>query len=150
MKKERFKLTPSCYLILIKDNKILLLRRFNTGYQDGNYSFVAGHLDGNESFRQAMVREAKEEAGIKLDPEKLDVVHVLHRLKKDRKKGERLDIFLKTNEWEGEIKNMEPEKCDELCWFPLDKLPENTIPYIRQVIDHVINKRIYSEFNFKN
>ncbi len=146
MKKERFKLTPACYLVLIKDNKILLLRRFNTGYQDGNYSFVAGHLDGNESFRQAMVREAKEEAGIKISPEKLDVVHVLHRL--NDKGGERLDIFLKTSEWEGEIKNMEPHKCDDLSWFPLDELPENTIPYIRQTINHVLNKRIYSELNF--
>jgi len=61
---EKFKLIPTSHLILIKDNKILLLRRFNTGYEDGNYSVVAGHLEGNETFIQAMVREAKEEADI--------------------------------------------------------------------------------------
>ena len=62
--KERFKLIPTSHLILIKDNKILLSRRFNTGYEDGKYSVVAGHLDGNETFIQAMVGEAREEAGI--------------------------------------------------------------------------------------
>ncbi|HIE41446.1 MAG TPA: NUDIX domain-containing protein, partial [Candidatus Aenigmarchaeota archaeon] len=71
MPKERFKIIPTVYLVLIKDNKILLSRRFNTGFHDGEYSFPAGHLDGNETLIQAMVREAKEEIGIELKPEDL-------------------------------------------------------------------------------
>lgn len=79
MKKERFKFIPSVYLILLKDNKILLLRRYNTGFRDGEYSFVAGHLDGNETLRQAMIREAKEEANIELDLTDLELVHTMNR-----------------------------------------------------------------------
>ena len=59
---ERFKLVVAVHLILIENGKILLLRRYNTGYEDGNYSLVAGHIDGNESVIQAMQREALEEA----------------------------------------------------------------------------------------
>ncbi|MDZ8089199.1 MAG: NUDIX domain-containing protein [Nostoc sp. DedQUE12b] len=66
MKNNPFKLIPASYLILIKDEKILLIRRFNTGYEDGKYSVVAGLGDGNETFVQAVVREAKEEVGIDL------------------------------------------------------------------------------------
>jgi 8-oxo-dGTP diphosphatase len=41
---------PASYLFLERDNRILLLRRSNTGYEDGNYSLIAGHVEANESF----------------------------------------------------------------------------------------------------
>jgi len=48
--------------------------------------------------------------------------------------------------WEGEPQNMEPEKCDDLRWFALDHIPQNTIPHVRDVIEkHITNKTIYSE-----
>jgi len=80
--KERFKLIPLVGLILIKEDKILLLRRFQTGFEDGKYSFIAGHVDGNESMTEAMAREAKEEAGIIIDPGKLKHTLTMHRTKR--------------------------------------------------------------------
>ncbi len=142
MPEERFKLIPTSHLILIKDNKILLLRRFNTGYEDGNYSVVAGHLDGNETFIQAMVREAKEEAGIDIKQDDLEIVHVMHRKVPGE---ERIDFFIKANKWGGKPKIMEPHKCDDLSWFELDNLPNNIIPYVKQAIDNIKDKRFYSE-----
>lgn len=76
---ERKPTIPASYLVLEKDNKILLLRRFNTGYEDGNYSFIAGHLENDESLTQCIIREAKEEAGITLKEEDLKVEYILHR-----------------------------------------------------------------------
>lgn len=81
---ERFKLVTAVHLILIEDKKILLQKRYNTGYEDGNYSIVAGHIDGNESVIKAMQREALEEAGIKIKEEDLEIVHVMHRKTPDR------------------------------------------------------------------
>lgn len=79
-KKVRFKLIPAVYLFLRKDNKVLLLKRANTGYQDGKYSVPAGHLDGDEVATKAMVREAQEEVGVVVDPKDMKLVHVCHRL----------------------------------------------------------------------
>lgn len=126
----RFKLLVAVHLFLIHEKHILLLRRHNTGYADGQYSVVAGHLDGNEEVKTAMIREAREEAGIEITPAQLQVVGVMHR----RANEERIDFFLVTTTWAGEILNKEPHKCDELAWYPLNALPQNTIPYIRTAI----------------
>lgn len=143
--KERFKLIPEVYLVLVKDGKILLLRRFQTGYEDGNYSMVAGHADGNETMREAIAREAKEEAGITVDAEKLEHLLTMHRWCGDH---ERIGFYFTTAEYGGEIRNTEPNKCDDLSWFLLDALPENTIPYIRAAIGYYKKGEKYCEFGW--
>lgn len=142
MREKRFKQIATSHLFLIRDNKILLLRRFNTGYEDGKYSVVAGHIEPSETATQTMLREAKEEAGIYIDIEDLEVVHVMHR---NDTNEERVDFFLTPKRWKGEPKNLEPHKCDDLRWFDLGKIPENTIPYIKQAIDCYLNNKTYSE-----
>ncbi|HAU07846.1 MAG: hypothetical protein A2568_03615 [Candidatus Yanofskybacteria bacterium RIFOXYD1_FULL_44_17] len=143
--KERFKLIPEVYLILVRDGNILLSRRFQTGYEDGRYSMVAGHADGNETMREAIAREAKEEAGIDIDSKNLKHLLTMHRWCDDH---ERIGFYFTTQIWNGEIKNSEPNKCDDLSWFPTDRLPENTSPYIRVAIDCYIKGETYCEFGW--
>lgn len=144
--KERFKLIPAVYLVLRKDNEVLLLRRANTGYQDGKYGLVAGHLDGNELGTTAMVREAKEEAGIDIDPSKLEFVHVAHRLGRNQIGQERIDLFYQLKEWQGKIVNAEPEKCDDLSWFDINNLPDNMLPFVKRVLTDIARGISYSEY----
>ncbi len=147
MAMERHKIIPASYLVLIKDNRVLLLRRFNTGYKDGMYSFVAGHVDAGETFTRAIIREAGEEAGITLGVENLKMAHVMQRCSSADENGERIDAFFTASKWEGEITNKEPDKCDDLAWFDLDNLPENIIPYIKHAIECIQNNIFYSEFD---
>jgi 8-oxo-dGTP pyrophosphatase MutT (NUDIX family) len=71
---ERFKLIPSVYALFIRDGKILLSRRFQTGFEDGNYGLPAGHADGRETFREALQREVREEVGVEIDMHNADLV----------------------------------------------------------------------------
>lgn len=141
---ERFGLIGAVHLFLIRDNSILLLRRFNTGYEDGNYGVPAGHLDGGEQIKSAAIREAKEECGISISPEDLEVVGVMHR----QSGSERIDFFLATTNWTGEITNSEPHKCDDLSWHSIDGLPENIIPYIKRALDNYKNGIWFSDFGW--
>ncbi|MBN1177756.1 MAG: NUDIX domain-containing protein [Anaerolineae bacterium] len=144
MTSNRFKLPSAAHLFLIQDGSVLLLRRFNTGYEDGNYSVVAGHLNGNEQVKAAMIREAQEEAGIAIDPADLHVVGVMHR----RSDDERIDFFLVAKKWQGQVENREPHKCDHLAWFPLDDLPENVIPYVRRALENYRAQRWFDSFGW--
>lgn len=146
MSNERFMLRAAVYLILIRGGKTLLARRFNTGWMDGNYSLIAGHIDGMERVTDAMIREANEEAGIKVDKKNLKPVKVLHRMSQD--KMEYMDFFFIAEKWEGEPKIMEPHKCDDMNWFPLDDLPKNTLPYIKSVIENYKNGVAFVEFGW--
>jgi 8-oxo-dGTP diphosphatase len=120
------------HIFLLRENYVLLLRRANTGYEDGNYSVVAGHLDGGESVTQAAIREAHEEVGIALRPTDLKVVGVRHRVSND----ERIDFFLTATAWGGTLTNHEPDNCSELRWYALDALPANMIPYVTVLRHH--------------
>lgn len=147
LKKEKFRPYAAAYLVLIKDRQVLLLRRFGTGYQDGNYSLVAGHLDGGETTKQCIIREAREEAGINIKLENLEVVHVMHRLNPDR---EYFDIYLRAEKWTGDITNMEPDKCNELRWCNVNNLPCNTVPEVKSALENINNNAHYSEFGWKS
>jgi len=133
------------HLFIIEDVKILLLRRYNTGYEDGNYSVVAGHLNGGEKVTAAAVREAREEVGIVIREKGIEIVQVMHRLSDD----ERIDFFVTVSAWKGEITNQDPDKCDHLAWFSLDELPENTVPYVRQAIRNYQNGVQFSSFGWE-
>jgi ADP-ribose pyrophosphatase YjhB (NUDIX family) len=141
----RFTLITDVHLLLYNDNRILLLCRQNTGYEDGNYSVVAGHLDGQETARHAMVREAREEAGIAMHVDDLTLAHIMHR----RAQEERVSLFFTTPRWQGEPRNMEPQKCSHLAWFPVTQLPTNMVPYVVAALERSRRGLHYSEFGWE-
>jgi 8-oxo-dGTP pyrophosphatase MutT (NUDIX family) len=151
MSKEYFKFIAAVHLILVKDGKILLLRRFNTGYEDGNYSLPAGHIDGNERATIAMIREVKEETGLSIEEKDLRMVHVMHRISRGTHPSgidERIDFFFEATNWSGNPEIMEKNKCDDLSWFPINDLPSNIIPYIKSAIENYKNKVYFSGFGW--
>lgn len=142
--KEKFKINIAAYLVLKKDGQILLLRRFQTGYQDGNYNLVAGHLDGGETAKQCIIREAEEEIGIILNLEDLKVVYVTHRISNQ----EYIDIYLSTNNWIGDIVNMEPQYCDDIRWFSVNNLPDNFSPDVKFALENIDKGIFYNEYGW--
>lgn len=144
-RQERFKPLAAVHLFLFKRGRVLLARRYNTGYEDGKYSVPAGHLEGNETVTQAMIREAKEEVGITLKPSDLEVVHVMHR---HTPADERVDFFVVAAGWQGEPEIKEPDKCDQLGWFKAEELPANTIPYIVAALEASQRGEFFSEYGW--
>jgi 8-oxo-dGTP diphosphatase len=132
------------HLFFFRENQILLLRRFNTGFGDGQYSVPAGHLDGGETVIAAARREAQEEVGVRIEPKHIHYSSVMHRMEGD----ERVDFFVNIQKWEGELVNAEPHKCDEIRWTNIEDLPDNTIPYIRRALQNHKDGIKFDEFGW--
>jgi ADP-ribose pyrophosphatase YjhB (NUDIX family) len=141
---QRFKQIAEAHVLFIREGETLLLRRYQTGWQDGNYSVVAGHVEAAESVREAAIREAREEAGVVIDPDDLELVHVVHRLSDE----ERLSFFFLARAWQGEPFNAEPDKCDDMIWVNIDALPPNMVGYVAQAFSEIEAAAVYSEFGW--
>lgn len=147
---QRASAIPSSYLILVRGGDVLLSQRANTGYYDGHFGLISGHVEERETFTEAVIREALEEAGIQLEVPDLSVCHFMQRFEGSNAVGfnQRVDVFFRAERWKNQIVNKEPEKCERLEWFALPQLPGNTIPYIRSALESMRDTRVYSEFGY--
>jgi 8-oxo-dGTP diphosphatase len=143
---DRFKIAVGVHLMLMKDGQILLLRRAGTGWADGYFTLPAGHVDGNERLVDAACREAKEEVCLTLSPEKLQLVHVMHRSDRDDD-FERLDFYFECHDWAGEPTIGEPDKSDLIQWVYRDAIPEKSLDTVKYVLAHYPGHML-SELNF--
>jgi 8-oxo-dGTP diphosphatase len=148
-KPDRLKPYIAVMLLLVKDDHVLLQRRFKTGYADGFYNPISGHVDAHEFALDALMREAKEEAGIILNPHSLRLAHI-QQLISDNGGKDFMYLYFECTEWKGEPRVMEPEKHDDLSWFPIDSLPENLLPYMRHAIESYRSDIVYSEVSVNN
>ena len=129
-----YKLTGDVHLLLLDPaGRVLFGLRQGTGLMDGTYHLPAGHMEAAESAVQTVIREAREELGITIDPEHVEFAHVAH----SAVSGGRVSFFFRVRQWKGIPVNREPHKCGGLRWFPLDELPEAMISYARTVLEHI-------------
>lgn len=142
--KERYKNGIVADLLIIKDQdnnkKILLAKRKDTGYKDGEYEIPGGHLEENEDLYEAMIREAKEELGISLQREDLRIIHIMHHYT-----GNRINFIFSTERDDLKPRIMEEEKCEELRWVEINNLPENTMEKVKKIIGHIREGELYSK-----
>ena len=136
MEKERF--LSSVYLIIRnKNDEILLQRRQGTKLWPGYLALPAGHIDEGENAYDALIREAKEELGIIISINNIIDTFVVNR--RNRSLMPYYDIYFEINNYNNEIRIIEPEKCSELVWCNIKKLPEDMIDFEKEAIKNNIN-----------
>ena len=120
--------------------QILMLKRAGTGYCDGYFDLPGGHLEANEDIFDGMIREAKEEIGITIKREDMEILHIYHRYK-----GGMLKFVFKTDKYNGIPINNEIDKCEKIEWIDFEYLPENIVPSIKIELDNIKNCVYYSK-----
>ena len=111
-------------LILNERNEVLLMKRAGkVRNESGWWSKPGGGIDFGEKAEEAMKREMKEELGVEIKI--IGYLPHTDHFTKDRKQHW-VAINFVAKIVSGVPKNMESHKCDEIAWFPLDKLPKKT------------------------
>ena len=150
----RFVVVPAAYVFLMRERdsrvpEVLLQLRQNTGYMDEHWAAAAaGHVEQGETAYDAAAREAAEEIGV--EQLSLDFVTAMQRTASGEPIDERIDFFFTATSWSGEPRIVEPEKCAELRWCPLDDLPDPVVPHELAVLEGLRTGTCtaYSTFGF--
>lgn len=135
MSGKKFKFIAAVCVLLERDEKILLIRRANTGFADGLYTLPTGHVDGGESFVEAAARETKEEVDVSVELDDLELFHMSQHVYGPT--NECITFFYKAGKWQGTPQNNEPDKCDDVQWFAKDNLPEDILLNVRDALDNI-------------
>ncbi|MEU6011456.1 NUDIX domain-containing protein [Streptomyces sp. NPDC047453] len=124
--------------------RILLgLRHPDSTYAPDTWHFLAGHCE-RETAIDCLVREAKEEAGLTIAPEAVDLVHTVHHVDSPDARP-RIALVFQARSWTGDPEVLEPDRCVEWRWWKPQNLPEAVVPYTRRAIDGILRGRPYSE-----
>ncbi|GAA2026609.1 hypothetical protein GCM10009839_26380 [Catenulispora yoronensis] len=114
------------------DGRVLLGLRKGSVWGAGRWHVPTGHVESGEDAMQALVREAREELGVRIDPGDLEHAVTVHHREAG---GEpQMQLFFTASRWSGGPVNAEPGKCEQLGWFKVDELPSATVGYTRTAL----------------
>ena len=147
MSRERYHLSIALFVLLLRGNDLLMLRRSQTGWMDGHYSLPAGGLELGETLAAAAARELREETGVEAAADDMQLAHTMHVWTEDRSW---LGHYFICRQWCGTPFLAEPEKHSEMGWQNLAALPEQTIPYVRQALEAIRTGQPYSEYGWES
>lgn len=147
---ERFSAPIAVFLIVLKEEnkktKILLQKRQNTGYMDNMWDLCAsGHVENGESVADAVVREAKEEIGIKISKENLEFAGFYYNHLEEKTY---CYVYFRAIKYENTPKINEAEKCSELKWFDIENLPRDMIPDRKISVLNYLKNKYFGEFGW--
>lgn len=134
-----------CGVMVFNDKKQLLLGLRNSDekladselHEEGTWTMPGGNIEYGESFEEAGIREAKEEAGI--DISNLEVICV----QTDKNEyAHYISVGLIAHSYSGIPTALEPDIIKWL-WFDLDNLPKKIFSPSKKTIDCFLSNKFY-------
>ncbi|EKD58582.1 MAG: MutT/nudix family protein [uncultured bacterium] len=127
-------------VLIFNDKKeVLLMKRGqNAKNEAGWWSKPGGTVEYGEKVVNAMKREIKEEIGVDINIWGY-LPHTDHVIKGEGQHWVAFNYLADIKN--GEVKNMEPHKCEELKWFAPAKLPFKTVQNTKEAAKNYLEKK---------
>lgn len=127
-------------LLLNTEGKILVGRRKTNPAP--KYSIFGGALEMGETFEEAAIREAKEETNLDIkNPKVYAITNNIDTFKEEGKHS--ISVMLVATEYTGELKLMEPDKCESWNWVDPKELPEPHYDASRMAVECYLKSKFY-------
>lgn len=134
-------------IVLNENNEILLLLRNKDKILadsdmrlEGTYTLPSGKVKFGETFEEAGKRKLKEEAGLDVKLEDLEVISLSNDI---NEYAHYATIGLIANTYSGNFKLKDSKEFTDYGWYKLDNLPINLCIPSKTIINNYLNKKIY-------
>ncbi|GAB1333993.1 hypothetical protein ACE1SV_05830 [Streptomyces sp. E-15] len=134
------------YLEDAEGRVLLQLRHPDSAYAGRTWHFLAGHCE-REPALGCLVREAREEAGLVIDPSDAEYAHAVHLLDGPGAPP-RVQLVFRVRRWRGTPRVREADKCLAWRWWRPEDLPDPLVPYARAAVDGIRAGRLYTEMGW--
>jgi len=111
--------------VMVRNEKgefLLGFRTKNSRNEPGKWTFPGGCLEFGETWENCAVREAKEEAGIEVEP--IKIIRVINHILKEEEQHW-FNPIIEARIVKGSPAPVEPHKMSKWQWFSLENMPEN-------------------------
>ena len=109
-------------------------------HEEGTWSLPGGNVEYGETFEEAGAREAKEEAGIDIDVNDIEVFCLQTDLNEF---AHYVSAGMLARNFEGIPQVMEPDELQAWRWFDVNELPTNIFSASKKTIDCYLQKKFY-------
>lgn len=120
----------TCVIVLNSAKTHVLLGRRKNNYKAGSFGLPGGRIEIGEKVDASAEREILEETGLRAT-----CLRYIGVVKEFQETYDFVHFAFVCEEFEGEPKVMEPEKCESWEWYELSKLPEGVLPGHRAAIE---------------
>lgn len=120
-------------------SKVLLIHKLSPDWQRGKVNGLGGKFERDETNIACISREVEEETGLSTDPSDWKKIGELHSSK--------FDVDVMAMIYAGEestVRSIEKEKVE---WFPVDKLPKNSMSNLSWLVPICIDTMIHKEID---
>lgn len=117
----------------------VLVGKRNSSHGGGEWAYLGGHLEHLETFEECLIREVKEEAGIKITNLRFLCVSNIHTYAPKHY----VDIGYVADWVSGEPQNLEPHRRESWEWHHVDKQPEPLFSICKNYIEAYKTGRTY-------
>lgn len=127
-------------LLINSEGKILVGKRKT--YPAPKYSIFGGALEMGETFEEAAIREAKEETNLDIrNPKVYAITNNIETYKEEGRHS--ISVMLVSTDFSGELKVMEPDKCESWFWCDPKDLPQPHYDASRMAVECFLTSKFY-------